>query len=188
MAEDHSAEGTDNGAEYSDVVVDEQTAVHLVYRPQPADTLVGLRVRNRIKRIGLLLRGVFLTLWVGQWLLSAVGRGSVDVVSTVLVVFVILVVWGYPRLQATSVQRLIGWQGEYRVSVSPAGITCRSDHSTLFQKWSVFQGYRETAGHFVLLSRDPNIMYVGVLPKREVHEAGDLDRLRAILDQHTTRV
>ncbi|MFJ5901470.1 hypothetical protein ACIQFZ_40300 [Streptomyces sp. NPDC093064] len=56
------------------------------------------------------------------------------------------------------------------------------------QKWSVFQGYRETAGHFVLLSRDPNIMYLGVLPKRGVHEAGGLDRLRAIVDQHTTRV
>jgi hypothetical protein len=187
MAEGRSAEGTNNGAETSDVV-DQQTAVQLVYRPQSADTLVGLRVRARIKRIGLLLRGVFLTLWVGQWLLSAVGRGSVDVVSTVLVLFVVLVVWGYPRLQAANVQRIVGWQGEYRATVSPAGITCRSDHSTLVQKWSVFQGYRETAGHFVLLSRDPNIMWVGVLPKRGVHEAGDLDRLRAILDQHTGRM
>ncbi|MEU0832244.1 YcxB family protein [Streptomyces sp. NPDC005969] len=188
MAEGHSAEGTDSGAENSDVVVDEQTAVHLVYRPQPADTLVGLRVRARIKRIGLLLRSVFLTLWVGQWLLSTVGRGSVDVGLTVLVLFVVLVVWGYPRLQAAQVQRIVGWQGEYRVTVSPAGITCRSDHNTLVQKWSVFRGYRETAGHFVLLSRDPNIMWVDVLPKRGVHEAGDLDRLRAILDQHTGRV
>ena len=42
--------------------------------------------------------------------------------------------------------------------------------------------------HFVLLSRDPNIMYLDVLPKRGVHEAGGLYRLRAILDQHTTRV
>jgi hypothetical protein len=145
MAEGHSAEGTDNGAENSDVVVDEQAAVHLAYRPQPADTLVGLRVRARIKRIGLLPRGVFLALWAGQWLLAAVGRGSVDVVSTVLFLFVALVVWGYPRLQAASVQRIIGWQGEYRATVSPAGITCRSDHNTLVQKWSVFRGYRETA-------------------------------------------
>jgi hypothetical protein len=59
---------------------------------------------------------------------------------------------------------------------------------TLVLKWTVFQGYRETAGHFVLLSRDPNIMYLGVLPKRGVHEAEGLNRLRAILDQHTTRV
>ncbi|MET7362411.1 YcxB family protein [Streptomyces sp. NPDC005562] len=101
---------------------------------------------------------------------------------------VVLIVWGYPRLQAASVQRLVGWQGEYRATVSPAGITCETDHTTLIQRWAVFQGYRETAGHFVLLSRDPNIMYLGVLPKRGVNEAEGLDRLRAILDQHTTRV
>ncbi|MGY5034662.1 YcxB family protein [Streptomyces sp. 900116325] len=86
------------------------------------------------------------------------------------------------------VQRIIGWQGEYRATVSPAGITCRTDHSTLVQNWSVFQGYRETADHFVLLSRDPNIMYLGVLPKRGVYEAEGLDRLRAVLDQRTTRM
>ncbi|WP_079168387.1 YcxB family protein [Streptomyces colonosanans] len=188
MAEGRRTEGTNNRAETSDDAVDEQTAVQLVYRPQSADTLVGLRVRERIKRTGLLLRGVFLALWVGHWLLSAVGRGSIDVVSTVLVLFVVLVVWGYPRLQAAHVQRIIGWQGEYHATVSAAGLACRNDHSSLVQKWSVFQGYRETAGHFVLLSRDPNIMCLDVLPKRGVHEAGDLDRLRAILDQHTTRV
>lgn len=188
MAESGGAEGTDNSAGTYDDVVDEQTAVRLVYRPQSADALVGLRVRERIKRTGLLLRGVFLALWVGQWLLSTVGRGSIDVVSTVLFLFVVLVVWGYPRLQAAQVQRIVGWQGEYRATVSPAGITCRTDHSTLIQKWSVFRGYRETAGHFVLLSRDPSISWLGVLPKRGVHEGEGLDRLRAILDEHTPRV
>ncbi|MGW8885837.1 YcxB family protein [Streptomyces sp. NPDC055749] len=188
MAEGRSAEGISNSAESADGALDEQTAVQLVYRPQSADTLVGLRVRERIKRTGLLLRGVFLALWVGHWLLSAARRGSVDVVSTVLFLLVVLVVWGYPRLQAAQVQKIVGWQGEYRATVSPAGITCRNDHSTLVQKWSVFQGYRETAGHFVLLSRDPNIMCLDVLPKRGVHEPGDLDRLRAVLDRHTTRV
>ena len=187
MAEGRSAEGTHSAAA-SDDVADDQTAVQLVYRPQSADTLVGLRVRERIKRTGLVLRGAFLALWIGHWLLSAVGRGSIDVVSTVLFLFVVLVVWGYPRLQAAHVQRIIGWQGEYRTTVSPAGISCSSDHSTLIQKWSVFRGYRETAHHFVLLSRDPNVMSLDVLPKRSVEEAGDLDRLRTILDQHTPRV
>ncbi|MFE4537936.1 YcxB family protein [Streptomyces scopuliridis] len=172
----------------SDDAVDARTAVQLVYRPQSADTLAGLRVRERIKRTGLVLRGVFLALWVGHWLLSTVGRGGTDVVSTVLFLFVFLLVWGYPRIQAAHVQRIISWQGEYRTTVSAAGITGRSDHSTLMQKWSVFRGYRETAGHFVLLSRDPNIMCLDVLPKRGAREAEDVDRLRAILDEHTTRV
>lgn len=109
-------------------------------------------------------------------------------VSTALFLFVVLIVCGYPRLQAASVQRLVGWQGEYRATVSPAGITCRTDHSTQVLEWTVFQGYRETVGHFVLLSRDPNIMYLAVLPKQGVREAEDLDRLRAILDQHTPQV
>ncbi|MEU9191063.1 YcxB family protein [Streptomyces sp. NPDC048484] len=187
MAEGQSDQGTNN-TETSDNVVDERTVVELAYRPQSADTLVGLRVRERIKWTGLLLRGAFLLLGVGQWLVSTVVRGGVDVFSTAVFLLVVLMVWGYPRLQAAQVQRLVGWQGEYRATVSPAGITCRTDHNTLIQKWSVFQGYRETAGHFVLLSRDPNIMCLDVLPKRGAHEAGDLERLRAILDQYTPRV
>lgn len=187
MAEGHSDQGTNN-APTSDNVVDERTVVELVYRPQSADTLAGLRVRERIKRAGLLLRGALLVLSVGNWLLTTVARGSVDVFSTAVLLVVVLLLWGYPRMQAAQVQRLVGWQGEYRATVSPAGITCRTDHGTLIQKWSVFQGYRETAGHFVLLSRDPNIMCLDVLPKRGAHDAGDLERLRAILDQHTPRV
>ncbi|MER5891825.1 YcxB family protein [Streptomyces sp. NPDC001876] len=188
MAEGSSIEGTDNDAGVFDGVMDGRSEVRLAYVPQSADILVGLRVRERIKRTGLVLRWVFLALWAGQWLLSTMGRGSIDVVSTVLFLFVVLFVWGYPRLQAAHVQRLVGWQGEYHATVSPDGITCRNDHSTLAQKWSLFQGYRETAGHFVLLSRDPNIMCLDVLPKQAVQGAGGIDRLRALLDEHTTRV
>ncbi|KKD07728.1 hypothetical protein TN53_12345 [Streptomyces sp. WM6386] len=177
----------DNGEERAADVGDE-AVVQLVYRPQPADTLVGLRVRQRIKRWGLVLRGVFLALWVGQWLLSTISRGSVDVVSTVLFLFVVLVVGGYPRLQAAQVQRIVGGQGEYRTAVSDVGITTANDHSTLIQKWSVLQGYRETPGHFVLLSRDPNIMCLEVLPKRGLSTADDVERLRALLDRHSVRV
>ncbi|MEU5894246.1 YcxB family protein [Streptomyces sp. NPDC047461] len=187
MAEGHSDQGTNN-VEASDNVVDEGTAVELVYQPRSADTLVALRVRERIKRAGPLLRGAFLFLSVGNWVLTTVAHGSVEVFSTAVLVLVVLLLWGYPRIQAAQVQRLVGWQGEYRATVSPAGITCRTDHSTLIQKWSVFQGYRETADHFVLLSRDPNILCLDVLPKRGAHEAGDLERLRAILDQYTPRV
>ncbi|MFD3491987.1 YcxB family protein [Streptomyces sp. NPDC058690] len=177
---------TNNNTEVAADVVDE--VVQLVYRPQPADALVGLRVRMRIKRWGLVLRSVFLALWAGQWLVGTMNRGSADVVSTALFLFVLLVVGGYPRLQAAQVQRIVGWQGEYRTTVSPAGITTSSDHSTLIQKWSVLQGYRETRGHFVLLSRDPNIMCLEVLPKHGLSTADDVDRLRALLDRYTTRV
>ncbi|MFB8757584.1 YcxB family protein [Streptomyces nigra] len=163
-------------------------AVQLVYRPQPADTLAGLQTRQRIKRWGLILRVVFLVLWVGQWLLGTISRGGADAISTVLFLVVVLLVAGYPRLQAAQVQRLVGWQGEYRTSVSAAGITTSSDHTTLIQKWSVYQGYRETKGHFVLLSRDPNILCVDVLPKHGLSTPDDVARLRGLLDRCTKRV
>ncbi|MFD6417942.1 YcxB family protein [Streptomyces sp. NPDC060194] len=177
---------TDAEAEFAAEIADD--SVSLVYLPQPSDTLAGLRVRQRIKRWGLLLRCVFLVLWVGQWLLGTVNRGSIDAVSTVVFFFVIAVVGGYPRLQAAHVQKLAGWQGEYRTTVTSAGITTSGTHSTLIQKWSVFRGYRETRGHFVLLSRDPGILCVEVLPKHGLSSADGLDRLRALLDRHTTRV
>ncbi|MFE4688823.1 YcxB family protein [Streptomyces sp. NPDC056749] len=191
MAGDGTTEGTEVtgiGEGGAPAGAGEREAVRLSYRPQPSDTLTGLRVRDRIKRTWLVLRSAFLVLWVGQWLLAAVRNGSVEVVSSVLFLFVVVVLWGYPRLQASGVQRLVGWQGEYHVTVSASGISCANDHSTLIQKWSVFRGYRETPGHFVLLSRDPNIMVLDVLPKRGAEEAGDVDRLRALLDRYSTRV
>ncbi|MES5823268.1 YcxB family protein [Streptomyces sp. RG80] len=177
----------DNGGE-SAAGIGTEAAVQLVYRPQPADTLVGLRVRQRIKRWGLVLRSVFLVLWVGQWLLVTLSRGSVDVISTVLFLLVVLLVGGYPRLQAAQVQRIVGGQGEYRTVVSDAGISTTNDHSTLIQKWSVLRGYREAPGHFVLLSRDPNILCLEVLPKHGLSTPEDVDRLRALLDRHSVRV
>ncbi|WP_262005001.1 YcxB family protein [Streptomyces sp. FIT100] len=162
--------------------------VELVGRPTPADTLVGLRVRERIKRTGLLLRWGFAALWVGFWLASTVGRGSPEPVQTVLALFAALFAWSYPRIQAAHVQRIVGWQGEYRTTVTTGGVTSSSDHITQIQKWSAFRGYRETPGHFVLLSRDPNIMCLDVLPKRGLSTPGDTDRLRAVLDRHTARL
>jgi hypothetical protein len=184
MAEGHRTEGTaeTEGTEPFDA------AVQLTYRPQFADNLAGWKVRERIKPTGLVVRTVFLVLWVGQWLLGTVRHGNADVVSTVLFVFVTLLVWGFPRIQAAHVQRIIGWHGEYRTTVAPDGITCRTAHSTLSQQWSVFRGYRETAGYFVLLSRDPNILSLDVLPKQGASAPEDIDRLRALLDRHIARV
>ncbi|WP_351231965.1 YcxB family protein [Streptomyces sp. NPDC002133] len=173
-------QGTDQGADRSN------DPVQLVYLPKPADTLVGLRVRERIKRMHL-VRGAFLALFAAVWLLPVVARGRADVVQTALWLFIVLVIWGYPRIQAAHVQRIVGWQGEYHVTVSEAGISCTNDHSTLTQNWSLFQGHRETAGHFVLLSRDPNIMVLDVLPKRGLSAPGEADRLRALLDRNVAR-
>ncbi|MFJ8445617.1 YcxB family protein [[Kitasatospora] papulosa] len=165
MAGDGTTEGTKvTGTGGAPSGAEEREAVRLTYRPQPSDTLTGLRVRDRIKRTWLILRSAFLALRVGRWLLGAVRNGSVEVVSSVLFLFVVVVRWGYPRLQASGVQRLVGRQGECRATVSASGISCADDHSPLVRKWSLSRGYRETPGHFVLLSRDPNVMVLDVRP------------------------
>ncbi|MFB7708434.1 hypothetical protein [Streptomyces sp. NPDC056105] len=178
MAKDGWTEGTDNSAETSGDLVDEPSGVQLTYRPQLADTRVGQQVRDRVKRTKSVLRGVLLVLGVGFWLIT------IDVVSTGLLLFVVLWMWGYPRLHVAYIQRIIGWQ----VSTARPCLRPGSPATATTARWSRSGGYRETAHHFVLLSRDPNIMWLEVVPKRGVHEAEDLDRLRAILDQNTTRV
>ncbi|WP_344632445.1 hypothetical protein [Streptomyces glaucosporus] len=72
--------------------------------------------------------------------------------------------------------------------MSPAETACRDDHGTPVRKWSVFRRRRQTAGHFVLLSRAPSVMCLDVLPKPGVREAGDVDRPRAAPDRHAPRV
>ncbi|MER5182168.1 YcxB family protein [Streptomyces sp. NPDC002896] len=56
------------------------------------------------------------------------------------------------------------------------------------QRWSLFRGYRETRDHLVLLSRDPNILVLEVLPKRGLSSPQDAERLRALFDRHLSRV
>ncbi|MDI3406568.1 YcxB family protein [Streptomyces cavernicola] len=195
MAESLSGAGTADsdrpenadGPESTDVSTG-PAPVELRYRPQPADTLAGLRVRERIKKAGFVGRILFLVVWVGQWLLGTLHRGSVEPVSTVLVALVALFLWGYPRIQAAHVQKLVGWQGEYRLTVSAEGLHCRTDDSALTQNWTFVGGWRETRGHFVLISRDPNIMCLDVIPKHGASSPEDVDRLRALLDLHARRV
>ena len=79
-------------------------------------------------------------------------------------------------------------QGTYRSTVTDAGITTETEHTTLTQRWSVFHGYRETRDHLVLLSRDPNILLVEVLPKRGLRSPQDMERLLALLDRSLNRV
>lgn len=97
-------------------------------------------------------------------------------------------IWGIPHLQAHHGLRTVSWQGDYRTTVTDAGITTVTEHVTLTQRWSVFRGYRESRDHLVVLSRDPNILLVEVLPKRGAADPADVDRLRALLGRHLPRV
>ncbi|WP_328427768.1 YcxB family protein [Streptomyces sp. NBC_00443] len=159
-------------------------AVELAYRPSRGDLLNAVLVRERVRRLNLLRWGLvalFALLTVAQ----AISGWSSGVVLGALCA---VMIWGIPHLQAHHGLRTVSWQGDYRTTVTDAGITTVTEHVTLTQRWSVFRGYRESRDHLVVLSRDPNILLVEVLPKRGAADPADVDRLRALLGRHLPRV
>ncbi|GGT07792.1 YcxB family protein [Streptomyces chromofuscus] len=153
--------------------------VELAYRPTRGDLRAGVGVRERVRHLHLLrwaLTAVFLAL-AAQSAVSTKGSA----LSFVLAVFCAAVIWAMPHAQAHHALRTVSWQGEYRATVTDDGIRTETRYVTLEQRWSVFRGHRETRDHFVLLSRDPNILLVEVLPKRGLRAEADADRLRALL-------
>jgi hypothetical protein len=161
-------------------------AIELAFRPTRADILRGIRVRDRIRRLTL-LRWALTALLAAMAAHTATG-GAQGLPSTLLISLCAAAVYATPWVQANHVFRTISWQGEYRTTVTDAGITVESEHTTLVQRWSLFRGYRETREHLVLLSRDPNILVLEVLPKRGVRDEQDTERLRALLDRHLARI
>jgi hypothetical protein len=170
-----------------DTVQDRGTdAVELVYRPTRTDILQGIRVRARVRGVAP-VRWMFVVLFTGFAAFTALG-GADAAVLTALSLLTAVLIWGTPRMQAGQVFRAVSWQGEYRVTVTDAGITVETEHTTMMQRWTLFRGYRETPEHLVLLSRDPGILVLEVEPKRGLRGEEDLQRLRALLDRHLARV
>ena len=163
-----------------------QDTVELTYRPTRADVLTAVLVRERLRRIHL-VRWTFTLLFGGLTLLLVAAQRTFTV-PIALTAFCAVLVWATPRIQAHHALRTVEWQGEYRASVNETGVTAETEHVTLLQRWSVFRGYRETRDHVMLLSRDPNILLVEVLPKRGLGSPEDAERLLDVLDRHLTRV
>ncbi|GGV57825.1 YcxB family protein [Streptomyces griseoloalbus] len=169
-----------------DIIQDSGTdAVGLAFRPTRTDILRGIQVRERVRGLTP-VRWTFTVLFAGFAAFTALG-GADAAVLTVLSLLTAVLIWGTPRLQANHVFRTVSWQGEYRATVTDAGITIETEHTTLVQRWTLFRGYRETPEHLVLLSRDPNILVLEVAPKRGLRGEEDLQRLRALLDRHLSR-
>lgn len=123
-----------------------------------------MALRERRRRLHLVRWGF--TGLFGAGAVLAVTTPESSALSFVTAVFCAAWSWSIPHLQAHHALRTVSWQGEYRTSVSETGIAAENAHATLVQRWPVFRGYRETRDHVVLLSRDPNILLVEVLPKR----------------------
>ncbi|WP_246101101.1 YcxB family protein [Streptomyces cyaneus] len=163
-----------------------QDTVELVYRPTRADFLAGIRLRERRRHLHLVRWGLTGLFAAGALLVVTTPASSAQ--SLVTALFCAALIWSIPYLQAHHALRTVSWQGEYRTSVSETSIAAETAHATLVQRWSVFRGYRETRDHMVLLSRDPNILLVEVLPKRGLRSPQDAERLQALLSRHLPRV
>ncbi|MEV8432818.1 YcxB family protein [Streptomyces sp. HUAS 31] len=163
-----------------------QETVELVYQPTRADILAGVLVRERRRRLHLVRWG-FTGLFAAAAVLMVAAQGSSSLAWVTAVLCAVLI-WSIPHLQAHHALSTVSWQGEYRTSVNETGIATDTVHTTLLQRWSVFRGFRETRDHVVLLSRDPNILLVEVLPKRGLHAPEEAERLLAVLSRHLPRV
>ncbi len=157
-------------------------AVEFMYRPRHGDVVAGIRVRDRIRRL-VYVRWGFTLLFAALGVRTLVAYES-PLIAAGLAFFCAALIWATPHLQAHHVIRTVEWQGDYRTAVSAAGITTASNHCVLTQYWTMFRGYRETRDHFVLFSRDRNILCVEVLPKRALPGPQAADQLRALLARH----
>ncbi|MFD0506403.1 YcxB family protein [Streptomyces chiangmaiensis] len=167
-----------------------QDVVELVYKPVARDYATALRARAGASRAGKLRKVAFVCVLFAlfmETLLALTGshvdRGLVGWMALVVVLLLL-----QPWMQGRQLFRFAQRQGTFRASVADTGLTVTTDNSTVNVNWTMQPRYRETPGLFVLLSADKNATGLTILPKRGAQHPADVDRLRAILDQHLTRV
>ncbi|GAA3065002.1 hypothetical protein GCM10020000_55870 [Streptomyces olivoverticillatus] len=90
-------------------------------------------------------------------------------------------------LQAYLARGRLRQHGRRRVTLDAQGVSCVAEQTATAQAWPQFGCYLEREKLFVLLSQDKRCLTV--LPKRGLAAAaGDVDRLRALLDTRLPRV
>ncbi|MGW8730388.1 YcxB family protein [Streptomyces sp. NPDC055808] len=162
--------------------------VHLSYDLTVKDfkEAIGARAKAsasaRRQRVVMLVCGPLVLVCL---VMALVTGGSVPLPLLVAgVVFAALMV-GMPRLQARQFHKLNERNGEYRSTVSDAGITVAHQHAATTLTWRAKTRYVETPHLFVLLGPDKNAATLTILPKRGTP---DVDGLRAALDRSMARV
>ncbi|MFF5492464.1 YcxB family protein [Streptomyces aquilus] len=168
----------------------EQDVVELAYRPVAGDYATALRERRRFNRAGRLQK-VALPLIALAWALDlglAVGGGDYNTFLLIWAPLFLALLVAQPWLQARQVLKAATRNGVFRASVSEAGLTVVTEHSSTSVGFAAQPRYRETKDLFVLYSDDKNATCFTVLPKRGVADPADVDRLRGILDRNLSRV
>ncbi|MEV5849965.1 YcxB family protein [Streptomyces sp. NPDC048179] len=115
---------------------------------------------------------------------------TLPVAIITLVLCVAATSWGAVRGLRTMARRMSGFlepYGQCRMVADDHGAVTTGERASNTIEWTVFREYLETPGLFVLLGGDRSVG-VSVLPKRGAQDAGDLDRLRTILDRNLKRL
>ncbi|MEU9477746.1 YcxB family protein [Streptomyces sp. NPDC048191] len=168
-----------------------QEVVELRYRPEVADLTSALRARLRVSRVGRVHRWMpYVTGFFALVEIVSLARGDKHFSPGVLVSMVVATaaLALSPWLQARAFQRLAEQRGVFRATVTESGVSVATDHTTASAAWAAQPRYRETARVFVLFSADKNATTFTTLPKSGLSGPADVDRLRAILDRHLSRV
>ncbi|MDT7842475.1 YcxB family protein [Streptomyces justiciae] len=168
----------------------EQGVVELVYQPVVGDYAAALRERRSFNRAGRLQK-VALVLIALAWALDlglAVGGGDANMFLLIWMPLMVALLWFQPWLTARQVLKAAARNGVFRATVSEAGLTVVTEHSSTSVGFAAQPRYRETKELFVLYSDDKNATCFTVLPKRGVAHPAEVDRLREILGRNLTRV
>lgn len=168
-----------------------ERVVELVYRPTTEDFMAALRARKRVSRSARRMRWMIgLVLVLGALVIvTALQRGdSLPVPMLIGMALAVFLLVFQPRLAARQFQRLSERRGEFRVTVTDTGVSVVTDDASTTLQWSVQPRYRETADGFYMFSPEKNACNFTPLPKRAVQDPADVDRLRAILDAHLSRI
>ncbi|MEU7021728.1 YcxB family protein [Streptomyces sp. NPDC046203] len=169
------------------------SVLELTYLPTRADVLDAVRVQMRygsFRRVRWLIP--FTPVMAALGVLVEFGAGDADPVRVALLVglglFVPVFGKSVARLTAWQMYGLIGRQGEFRARVDGDGVRWVTRESEIANRWPMLPRYQETDTQFVLLTADKARVGVAALPKRGVAAPADVDRLRALLDRHATRL
>ncbi|MEU5597452.1 YcxB family protein [Streptomyces sp. NPDC020298] len=169
----------------------EQDVVELSYRPAVEDFASALRARLRVSRAGrrqFWMIGVLTVFLLMEVTLLAAGDHDKSPGFVGALAFSCGILWLSPWLQARQFHRLAQRQGEFRATVTDAGVSLTTDNTTASVNWTAQPRYRENSRVFVLFSTDRNATGFTMLPKRGLRTPEDADRLRTILDRNATRV
>jgi hypothetical protein len=172
----------------------EQHATDIVleydYQQKEMTEAVRLVMRKR-PRARLFFHPVFLVCaaaaGAAQMVWSLLGDYSGFVVGLMVLVWAVLV-FRAPHMTARQLLRANQHHGLMRVTVGEAGIRTLSAHADVRLAWANYGSYAESDSCFVLRSPDRAGYCAAVLLKRGARSPGDVDRVRALLDRHLSRV